>query len=266
MNEPLNNKPPGDAHSAPQFLVEMFEPRAGAYNRTAQIRGLNGAETYLDAHLRDSVRDLVTVPLTMVSGYTDADPLPDIFRHNDMLIVSDRMRVAIEPWLKDFEFISAAVHLSASRADEDWGKGPVQGGYSWLNSWRRIDAVDWEKSNMIAALPAEEGAPNSGSSVRAIAWERLTLRTDELDGEHFYGLAHVAGERRFISDELRRHLLAFEVRVFFQAADDRRVAVGQSLRNRKAIEPPIRWAGLMTDFQTVENEKSGTHRSAAPNG
>ncbi|MCA8886797.1 MAG: hypothetical protein KDA35_09235, partial [Hyphomonadaceae bacterium] len=69
---------------------------------------------------------------------------------------------------------------------------------------------------MIAGLPAEEGAPNFGSSVRAIAWERVTLRTDKLDGEHFFGLAHVAGERRFVSNELRRHLLALDMRVLFK--------------------------------------------------
>ncbi|MBL8544376.1 MAG: hypothetical protein JNJ63_11275 [Hyphomonadaceae bacterium] len=202
---------------SPRYLIEMFEPRTWGHSVSARMEGAGAAAERLDWQVRDSVADMVQTPIHYISTYTPSDVLPDVFRHNEVLVVSSRMRDAIEPWLKDFEFLPVEIHLSASRKRaKDWGKGPVLGDYWWLNSWCRLDLVDWEKSDMIASLPRKEGSPNFGSPVRAINWKRLVLKNGMPKDEHFFGLAYVAGERRYLSDELRRHLLSQDLRIFFR--------------------------------------------------
>lgn len=201
---------------SPRYLIEMFEPRVRDHSVSAQVHGMNGAAERLDWQMRDSVADLVDTPIRYISTYTPAHHLPDIFRHNQVYVVSRRMRDVIEPWLKDFEFLPVEIQLSAGRRDKDWGKGPVLNDYWWLNSWRRLDIVDWLKSDMIPCLPPDEDSPNFGSPARAISWKKLVLKNGALEGEHFFGLAFVAGERRYVSDELRRHLQGEGLRVFFR--------------------------------------------------
>jgi hypothetical protein len=181
------------------------------------LSGSGGAATELLWHVRDSVRNLVHEPMLFRVRYRTKEELSDAMFHNDQLIVSDALRTVIEPWLKDFEFFRVRVELNASGELGQEGGGGFVEGYWWLNSWRRLDLVDWERSDMSLyplPLPSETYAH---SPVRAIKWNSLVLRCELPDDEHFFGIAHIEGEQRYLSDALWRHLSSAGLRITFGA-------------------------------------------------
>jgi hypothetical protein len=68
------------------------------------------------------------------SNYPPEEELPEVLEHNHMLVVSQSVREAIEPWLKDYEFIPVEVERSVTDAVDSIGGGEVAAGYWWLNS------------------------------------------------------------------------------------------------------------------------------------
>lgn len=202
----------------PAFLIELGEPGLIGLPNPSDLKGKQGADTWLDWQLADSVRDRVNAPLDYASSYVGRDALPDVLQHNQVMVVSSRLREAIEPWLKDYEFIPVNVRLSLSlERDEDFGAGEVIQNYWWLNSWRRLDIVDWYRSKMIASVTPGPESRYSRTPIRAINWKQLFLKDGMPEGEHFFGLARVQSEWRFLSAELYEHLRRSRMKLRFNA-------------------------------------------------
>jgi hypothetical protein len=120
--------------------------------------------------------------------------------------------------IRDFEFFRLVVELG-SRPDDpvSIGGGELVEGYWWLNSWRRLDVVDWEASDMALFSTPRSQYFRVGSPLRATKWRRLVLKAPMPADEHLFGVAFVYGERRYISPELHQRLLKHEVRTHFRA-------------------------------------------------
>lgn len=185
--------------------------------QSSVLNGSGGAATDLLWQVRDSVRDCVQEPMLFRVRYRTMEELSDAMFHNDQLIVSDALRREIEPWLKDYEFFKVRVELNESGKLGHIGGGGFVEGYWWLNSWRRLDLVDWERSDMSLyplPLPSKTYAH---SPLRAIKWNTLVLRRDPPKDEHFFGIAHVEGEQRYLSEALWHHLSGAGLRTTFGA-------------------------------------------------
>lgn len=179
------------------------------------LTGCGGAATDLHWQVRNSARDCVREPLLFRVRYQTPDELLDAMFHNDQLIVSTALRKAIEPWLKDFEFFPVRVELNKSgRFGEEGGGGFVED-YWWLNSWRRLDLVDWERSDMSLYPLPHTTKTYAHSPLRAIKWRTLVLKHEPPEDEHFFGVAQVEGEQRYLSEALWHHLLACGLKVEF---------------------------------------------------
>ncbi len=180
--------------------------------------GCTGAMGDIDLwwQVRDSVSDLVTEPVVISPAIKEGEPVPDAMLHNEVLIVSQRLREAIEPWLKDYEFFPAKVELWDHLTYTPYGGGRQIDGFWWLNSWRRLDIVDWDKTEAWRRGPIHPDSNYGHSPLKASAWQRLILRQPISPEEHFFGLAFFEGEHRYLSPQLHAHLVEQKFRIRFQ--------------------------------------------------
>ncbi len=180
--------------------------------------GCTGAMGDIDLlwQVRDSVRELIAAPVIISPAIKEGEPIPDAMLHNEVLIVSDRLREAIEPWLKDYEFFPAKVELWDDLTYTPHGGGRQIEGFWWLNSWRRLDIVDWEKTEASRYGPFHRDSNYRHSPLKATAWQRLALAGSISEGEHFFGLAGFRGEHRYLSAQLHAHLAEQPFRIRFQ--------------------------------------------------
>lgn len=193
------------------YFIKLAEPGP----QSSQLLGDGGAATDLLWQVRDSVRDLVTEPILFRPRYQTPDELPDVVFHNEQMIISHAMRTAMEPFLKDHEFFSVRVELNANGELGHVGGGEIIDGYWWLNCWRRLDLVDWERSSMnLYSLP-HPPSWYKNSPLRATKWNSLVLRTRIPADEHFFGIAYVEGEHRYLSEAFWRCLSAMRLKIKF---------------------------------------------------
>jgi hypothetical protein len=201
------------AKTSPDYFITLREPRGNS--RPAAFK-TGGVDADLRWHIRQSVSDAVAPPVRYRSNYPSEEELPEVLEHNHMLVVSQSVREAIEPWLKDYEFIPVEVERSLTDAVDSVGGGEVVAGYWWLNSWRLLDLIDWDQSSLVAAVTPNDPADKySNAPLKVNHWERLHIKPGLLGGEHFYGVKYVRGARRYISPELHQHLLKQKFRLSF---------------------------------------------------
>lgn len=192
--------------------IANFLPLA---RRTSATRGVRG-DIELLWQVRNSVRDLVTETARLLPFIAAHEPLPDVLFHNQLMFVSQRFREAVEPWLRDFEFIPAELELWNGDPETDLGGGPIVDGYWWLNSWRRLDVVDWRNTEAWLFDPFREGFSYPHTPVKATAFQDLALAQQIPTDEHFFGLLGVEGEHRYLSPALHAHLLNQNLRIKFE--------------------------------------------------
>ena len=198
----------------PPHFIE-FDHALGLDRRLSNCRGASGAVD-LFWQVRDSVRELVTAPVVILPPIKEGEPIPDALLHNEVLIVSDRLREAIEPWLKDYEFLPARVELWDEQTSTPCGGGNQVDGFWWLNSWRRLDIVDWDNTEAWRRGPIREDSNYRHSPLKASLWQRLVLRHPVPPDEHFFGLAFFEGEHRYLSPALHAHLVSQNLRIRFR--------------------------------------------------
>ncbi|MBT9445606.1 MAG: hypothetical protein IV086_07915 [Hyphomonadaceae bacterium] len=201
-----------DVQALPEHLIQLASPSLHLGN----LLGTHGAPDDLLWQVRDSVSDIVDSKLRFVCSFNRNEKLPDVLAANDALLVSSRLREAIEPWLKDYEFLPTDIELSDDPTGEILGGGQIVEGYAWLNSWRRLDIVDWEKWTGGRGIRTE-APPYNASPLRGGQWDKLVLREPIPIDEHFFGLAGVEHERRYVSKELYKHLRKLNLDVQFRA-------------------------------------------------
>lgn len=206
-------------NKTPPFLIKIAEPgRLGPAR--GLLHGVRDLKERIGRHLESSVGDQLSPPLLYQKLYRTKESLPDLLcvSMHETLIVSQRLRDAIEPWLKDCEFIP--VHVELSLADEDYeapvGGGPIVENYWWLNSWRRLDIVDWDNSEIQSFPAPTPGSTYDGSPVRYHVWRRLSLHKPPPPDEHFFGFAKIVGNERYLSPALYEHLRAQRFNVKFE--------------------------------------------------
>lgn len=204
-----------EAHeqALPEYLIQFASPSM----RLGNLLGTRGADDDLLWQVRDSVADIVESRLRYACAFHREDQLPDVLEANDCLLVSPRVREAIEPWLKDYEFIPVDIELTKDPAREELGGGEIVEGYAWLNSWRRLEIVDWANWTGGIALKSKNNPKYADSPLRGGQWDKLVLKKPIPDNEHFFGLAGVFHERRYLSDELYDHLRKFNFDILYRA-------------------------------------------------
>lgn len=198
----------------PPYFIEFADKTPSRF--MSVLRGVAGAPEDLLWQVRDSVSDIVPGPVWLCPQNTSVATLPDVLKANEVLIVSQKARGAIEPWLKDYEFIPTKLELFLPREGCDFGGGPVVEGYWWLNCWRRLDIVDWNKTDAPRYGPKNPKSKYVNSPLVAPTWRRLALKSSVGSDEHFFGLAGVEGERRYLSDALHAHLRGAGLRVAYE--------------------------------------------------
>ena len=167
--------------------------------------------------VRDSVSDLITGPVIISPAIKEGEPIPDALLHNhQVIIVSQRLRETIEPWLKDYEFLPAQIELWNDLTHDPHGGGNLVSGYWWLNSWRRLDVVDWDKTEASRFGQLRKRFSYPRTPVKATAFQKLILRSTIPSGEHFFGLFGVEGEHRYLSPQLHAHLVSQNLRIRFR--------------------------------------------------
>lgn len=203
----------------PPFLITMTEPRRIAPARGI-LHGAKGAPEKLMYQTEDAISHIVSAPLLYQVLYSSVESLPDLFciQLPQILIVSQRLRAAIEPWLKDYEFIPTRIELSLADDDDETpvGGGPIVENYWWLNSWRRLDIVDWNNSQISTGKLSEDTSYPTSPVRAASRWKRLALHTPPPADEHFFGLAHIMGSQRYLSRALYEHLRAQDFKIKFE--------------------------------------------------
>lgn len=200
-------------HVTPCYLIEMKE---GGFP-VAMINGMNGAETDLHFHMANSVSGMVSKPIRYVTNYYRRTHLQDLLRSNDVLVVSQRFREAVEPWLKDYEFLPVELELSSHPAMDRVGGGEIVQDYWWLNSWRRLDLIDQARSEVYERPMWKPESKYFHSPIRHKGWRKLIFAKPLPPDEHFFGLAEFPGEARYVSPELHKHLIDQKLRVNFYA-------------------------------------------------
>ena len=189
----------------PYFIT--FDHALPLGRRASSLRALGSTD--LMWQVRESVADLNPDVVRLMRAIKVGEPIPDVLLHNDVLIVSTKLREAIENWLQDYEFLPAKLELwDEAASGSDLTGGPVIEGYWWLNCWRRLDIVDWHQTEASYFGEFRPGFSYPHTPVRASAFQRLALKHPVPEGEHFYGLLGIEGEQRYLSASLHKHLLA----------------------------------------------------------
>jgi hypothetical protein len=196
---------------APKYLVFLTERSTGA--KFASIEGLADIDIDIKHQMRRSASSSVQSPLRYKSNYA-RESLPDLLLHNGMYIVSTRLRDVMEPLLADYELVPTVVEPSQDETDpsEVGGAGLVEG-YWWLNCWRNLDIVDWDKTISLGS-PAKSGR-FAASPLRISSWQRLALREPIPADAHFFGFVGVYGAKRFISPQLYAAIFRAQVKLTF---------------------------------------------------
>jgi hypothetical protein len=208
------------------FLIEAASPlycphvlpKASAFEKQITVQsqavgevgiGLGGplwAEPY---EMHDALAGIIHLPLEAWLRHGEDDdgerfPLPDLFRHNEALIVSPRFMEVARPFLRDFEVLP--FRFESTMPNEDImviGGGETIDGYGWLRTWRRLDVIDRSRSEFRPMLQLMPDSPYYGSPVSIHDWSNLVLFPIPAN-EHFFGLAGLSGGYRFFSLEFYR--------------------------------------------------------------
>lgn len=207
--------PESKSHDTPEYFIMMMEPGVGA--RMSVLRGERDAHVDLTWHVRDSIRDVVDSPLRLLSNYREGEELPDVFGNGERIIVSTRVRDSVEGWLRDYEFLPVEIEHCRTDQYNDIGGGSLVRGYWWLNSWRRLNVIDWSCSDLVPAVLPLSPSKYAQAPLKVNHWRRLVVRPEVLRGEHFFGVKFVRGAKRYLSPELHGHLLAQRFRLRFGA-------------------------------------------------
>lgn len=195
----------------PECLITVEEPGL----RKAVVEGVNGADSDLRWHLTQRVTGIVSAPLHYRTNYLKEEYLQDLLQHNNMLVVSPRMREVIEPWLKDYEFIPVNLELNGTNDLSNSGGGTIVHGWWWLNSWRRLDLVDFERSRVEWHSLERVSERYKKAPPRATVFD-LVLHEPAPADEHFFGLTSVAGDEHYISEALHEEIVRQNLKVWFR--------------------------------------------------
>jgi hypothetical protein len=202
-----------DKYEQRGYLIEFGTQFSGMHPE-----GGNGAVEYVHWLLRQSVKDMVDNPIRMITQFKKTEYIPDLFKHNDMHLVSQKFRDLVEPHLKDYEFLPMTVELTSSRSCKYSGGGAVIPGYYWLNCWRRLDIIDEERSNIRLSVGHIEGTPESifdTAPIKYSSWIDLRFKTPPAENEHLYGLHEMFGVELYISDFLHKLICDAKLKVVF---------------------------------------------------
>jgi hypothetical protein len=220
------------------FLIEAVSPlygphvlpKASAFEKRITVQsqavgevgiGLGGplwAEPY---EMHDALAETIHLPLEAWLRHGEDDdgerfPLPDLFRHNEALIVSPRFMEVARPFLRDFEVLP--FRFESTLPNEDImiiGGGETIDGYGWLRTWRRLDLIDLSRSEFRPMLQPLPDSPYRESPVSIHDWSNLAILPIPSD-EHFFGLAGLSGGYRFFSLELYRAIHQAGLQVHFR--------------------------------------------------
>ena len=200
---------------------------------------LGGATWDVRAGRADSVKEMVPSPITGVISATASD-LHDYFLQEGLVFVSARFREICGPLIKDAEFLPA-IFKTSIQGSRSLGEGPEVDDYFWLNTWNRIDLVDFD--NSVFSPTDRRPGPRVGHPDQISTWEHLALRPTLHQDDHFFGILQVVGEARYASVELRNAAISADLRMKFepillsQAADyfERLSEYSEQLNGKSAI-------------------------------
>ncbi len=197
------------------YFIHLVETAQGSAH--ALVVGASTADSDMKWQMGGSADAKLAAPLRYLSNYIESETLPDLLENDGLLFVSERLRTALVPWLPaESEFVPAEVEYSNNKQTDELGGARRVGGYWWLNSWRLVDAIDWDASQLVWRDRSGDQGRHASSPVRAIGWKQLVLMPDAIEAEHFFGLAGIYGARRFLSPKLHAHLLDFGFRLHFK--------------------------------------------------
>ncbi|ATQ44200.1 imm11 family protein [Caulobacter mirabilis] len=196
-------------------LFDVRDPQATYH--PVQTRSFGDVNVTLDALSWtlpwETMTSLASRPSPALTAYCVLEPdrpLPDLLQDsNGVHFVSDRLKVVVEPLMKDCEFLPVEVtHIVHEQA-----VATIREGYWWMNCWRRIDCVDWEQSDAPAFSLTDPPRMNPAIKGTGV-WKRLVLKPIDED-EHFFGLLGMFGGRRYLSATLMQTIRAAGLPITF---------------------------------------------------
>jgi hypothetical protein len=203
-----------DKYEQRGYLIKFGTQFSGMH-----AKGGNGAYEATVFHLIESAVDMVDNPIRLITQFKKAAYIPDLFKHNDMHLVSQKFRDLVEPYLKDFEFLPATVELTNAPRCDYSGGGAVIPGYYWLNCWRKLDIIDEERSEhrMHPKLNAwGEEDEYTKAPIRYSSWIDLYFKTPPPEDEHLYGIYNMFHAEFYISDFLHKLICDAKLKVVFE--------------------------------------------------
>ena len=183
-------------------LPHLYELGGSAYISIKSDIGFD--LSYLRYELNDSLEGIATDSIEVTVAQTERTQLIDCFTNTaGLTLVSDRLKEMLEPSLTEVEFRPATIELSDEKtrqADNTiYGGGDVVNGYWWMHCWRRLDLIDYGRSDLRTwGESAQTGF--SKEKVPIFNWQRLSLYLPD-KSESVFGLAKLYGYRRFLSEE-----------------------------------------------------------------
>lgn len=202
---------------AMQYLIMPHDPLGGS----GHLHGVGSSRERLKWQVANTISGQVPIPVLYTAPFTDRGDLRDLHAIGDTTLVSEKLRQCVEPFLSDFEFLPAEIELSAPLPENstdgqsvDNGGGAIVGGYWWLNTWRRLDIVDWSNSTFTPAHPPPR-VQYADSPVLARSWTKLALKSPVPGNEHLYALLGFLPRNLFVSDFLRKEIRKRGLRVDF---------------------------------------------------
>lgn len=165
---------------------------------------LGGPTWDIAREIVDSVADVVPNPAPGAVSFDPASPA-DFLQTGSVMVVSERFRRLTEPHLRNVEFLPLA--LQTTPPGGEFGSGPVNNDYFWMNSWNRLGLANIESSEFGKSINAETKQFSS--------WKTLSLKPIPIDAGIF-GIIGLKNGRRFISPKLHALLRAEGLNVAFR--------------------------------------------------
>lgn len=152
---------------------------------------LGGIASQMRNEVSESIADRLPSPVRVYVS-ASREKIPDLMVSGPLIVVSTALRETIGEG-ESMEYIPVEVESGLDISQNQLGGGDVVGGYFILNSWNRINIVNWADSVF--------GNKGNNSSKKFSGWSKLSL-VDGVDLAPVYGLSGFLRNSRFVDPEI----------------------------------------------------------------
>ena len=202
-----------DGIVSPEYFIKFMEPGPS----TKILKNFNGAQEDVHWQVIDSALGTIKPPLYMLTNHQSPDYIIDLLVHNELPFVSGRLRALIEPFVQDVEFIPVGIETSNVPEIDFAGGGERVEGYFWMNCWKRLDIVDYERSKLgLLGPPLVASKRRLETPCKFGGFAELHLRQPIPADVHAFSIFGMQGSPLFLSETLWTLIRVSGLKVWFE--------------------------------------------------